>query len=137
MCHEICSGAFLMVAHLNTISVRQEMPVLAIKNLGLAAVAGLAVTAVPLLVGIAFAIRPNDKWLSLMRPLTLAGIFAAIANTFLGLANTFIGLARAAPADPVGQRMASMAETSVVPFVSFVFLSTAWLCVAIGMRRQT
>jgi len=117
--------------------VRQELPVLAIKQLGLAAIAGLVVTAVPLLVGIAFAVRPHERWLSLMRPLTLAAIFAAIANTFLGLANSFIALSRVAPVDPVGQRWAMLAETSVVPFVSFVFLSTAWLCVAIGMRRQT
>ncbi|HEY7190353.1 MAG TPA: hypothetical protein VH436_27565 [Vicinamibacterales bacterium] len=110
---------------------------LAIKQLGLAAFAGLAITAVPMLLGIGYAIRPNERWLSLMRPLTLAAIFAAIANTFLGLANSFIGLSRVAPADPVGQRWAMLAETSVVPFVSFVFLSTAWLCVAIGMRRQT
>jgi hypothetical protein len=113
------------------------MTVLAIKQLGLAAFAGLAITAVPMLLGIAYAMRPNERWLSLMRPLTLAAIFAAIANTFLGLANSFVALSRVAPADPVGQRWGMMAETSVVPFVSFVFLSTAWLCVAIGMRRQT
>jgi len=76
-------------------------------------------------------------WLALMRPLTLAGIFAAVANLFVGLANTFIGLSRVPATEPVGQRIAVMlAETSVVPFISFVFLSTAWLCVAIGMRRQ-
>ena len=108
----------------------------AIKLLGIAAFAGLAITAVPMMLAIAYAIRPNERWLGLMRPLTLAGIFAAIANTFLGLANTFRGMARVAPAEPP-QFFASMAETSVVPFLSFVLLSTAWLCVAIGMRRRT
>jgi hypothetical protein len=108
-----------------------------IKQLGLAALAGLVVTAAPMLLGTAFAVRPSERSLSLMRPLTLAGIFAAVANLFVALANTFIGLARVPPTEPVGQRLAVMlAETSVVPFISFVFLSTAWLCVAIGMRRQ-
>ena len=107
------------------------------KQLGLAALAGMFVTATPMLLGIAFAARPNERWLSLMRPLTLAGIFAAIANLFVALANTFVGLSRVPSTEPVAQRLAIMlAETAVVPFVSFVFLSTAWLCVAIGMRRQ-
>lgn len=109
-----------------------------IKQLGLAALAGLLVTAVPMLLGMAFAVRPNDRWLALMRPLTIAAIFAAVANLFVGLANTFIGLSRVQSPDPTGQRLAVMlAETCVVPFISFVFLSTAWLCVAIGMRRQS
>jgi hypothetical protein len=108
------------------------------KQLGLAAFAGLIVTAVPLLLGMAFAVWPNERWLSLIRPLTIAGIFAAVANVFGALANTFIALARVAPTDPIGQRMVVMlTEVSIVAFISFVFLSAAWLCVAIGMRRQT
>ena len=107
------------------------------KQLGLAAFAGLFVTAAPMVLGIAFAIRPNERWLSLMRPMTLAAIFAAVANLFAALANTFIGLARVASTEPLSQRLAVMlAEVSVLVFISFVFLSTAWLCVAIGMRRQ-
>jgi len=108
----------------------------AITQLGLAAVAGLFVSALPLLLGIAFAVRPNERWLALMRPLTLGGIFAAVANTFLGFANSFVTLSRLAPETPMGQFYAMLAETTVVPFLSFVFLSTAWLCVTLGMRRQ-
>jgi hypothetical protein len=108
----------------------------AIRNLGLAAIAGLLVSATPFVVGIAFALRPNERWLALMRPLTLAGIFAAVANTCLGFANTFVGLERLGPSSAPGRFYAMLAETSVVPFVSFVSLSVAWLCVALGMRRQ-
>jgi len=127
-----------MMAHRTSISVRQEVAVFVdtFKQLGLSAFVGLFVTAVPMLLGIAFAIRPNERWLSLMRPLTIAGIFAAVANMFGALANTFLALGRVAPADPVGQRMVMLAEASILPFISFVFLSTAWLCVTIGMRRQ-
>jgi hypothetical protein len=89
-----------------------------------------------MMLAIAFAIRPNERWLSLMRPLTLAAIFATIANTFLGLANTFQGLARLKPTDAPGVQFIELAEVSVVPFVSFVCLATAWLLIAIGMKRQ-
>lgn len=108
----------------------------AIRLLGIAAFAGLAITAIPMVLALAYAVRPNERWLGLMRPLTLSAIFATIANTFLGLANMFRGMARVSTPEPP-YFFASMAETSVVPFVSFVFLATAWLCVAIGMRRRT
>jgi hypothetical protein len=119
--------------------VRREVAVFGdtFRQLGLAAFAGLFVTAAPLALGIAFAVRPNERWLSLMRPLTLSGIFAAVANLSAALANTFIALARVASTEPVSQRLSVMlGEVAVVVFISFVFLSTAWLCVAIGMRRQ-
>jgi hypothetical protein len=107
----------------------------AITRLGLAAIAGILVTAAPLLLAIAFAFRPNERQLGLMRPLTLAGIFAATANTALGLANTFVGLSRRGDIQP-GHYYAMLAETTIVPFLSFVLLSLAWLCVTLGMKRQ-
>jgi len=113
-----------------------EVSVGAIKQLGLAALAGLLVTAAPLALAIAFAFRPNERWLALMRPLTLAGLFAAIANTSLGFANTFVALERRAPDVTTNHYYAMLAESTVVPFVSFVCLSLAWLCIALGMRRQ-
>jgi hypothetical protein len=109
----------------------------ALSYVGLAGRIGLLVGALPMLLGIAFAVRPTERWLALMRPLTLAGIFAAIANTFLGITNALMFVARAAPGEPLGPRLApGLAETSVLPFVGFVFLTIAWLCVAVGMRRQ-
>jgi len=106
------------------------------RQLALAGFAGLFVTAIPMVFGIAFAVRPGERLLALMRPLTLAAIFAAVAQGFLGLANMFQGLANIKPGDAPGVQFVMMAEVSVVPFLSFVLLSVAWLCVAIGMRRQ-
>ena len=108
----------------------------AIVNLGPAAIAGLFVTAAPLALAIAFAFRPKERWLALMRPLTLAGIFAGIANTFLGFANTFVYLSRRATEVEPGHYYAMLADSTVVPFLSFVLLSLAWLCITLGMRRQ-
>jgi hypothetical protein len=88
-----------------------------------------------LALAMAFALRPNERWLALMRPLTMAGIFAAVANTALGFANTFVGLSRRGGDVQLGHYYAMLAESTVVPFVSFVLLSLAWLCIALGMRR--
>jgi hypothetical protein len=114
----------------------KEESVEAITRLGLVAIAGILVTAVPLLVAIPFAFRPNERQLGLMRPLTLAGIFAATANTAIALAGTFLVLSRRGGDIQPGHYYAMLAETTVVPFLSFVLLSTAWLCIALGMRRQ-
>lgn len=108
-----------------------------ISYVSLVARIGLLVSAMPMLLGIAFAVRPNERWLSLMRPVTLAAIFASTANVFLGVTTLLIWVSRAAPGEPVWPRMAAgLAETSVLPFVGFECLTIAWLCVAIGMRRQ-
>jgi len=109
---------------------------LAIRNLGLAGLFGLFITAVPMLVGLAFAVRPNERLLALMRPLSLAGIFAATANVFLGVTNEFVWMSRnnlATPFDP--RMMAGWAEVAVLGFASFVFLTVGWLAVAVGMRK--
>ncbi len=109
---------------------------LAIRNLGPVGLFGLLITAVPMLVGVAFAMRPNERLLALMRPLTLAGIFAATANVFLGVTNELVWMSRNTLANPFDQRlMAGSAEVAVLGFASFVFLTVGWLAVAVGMRK--
>jgi hypothetical protein len=109
---------------------------LAIRNLGLAGLFGLLITAAPMLLGLAFALRPNDRWLALMRPVSLAAIFAATANIFLGVTNSLMWASRNTVASPLDQRlMAGLAEDAVVGFLSFAFLTVGWLAVAAGMRR--
>lgn len=49
-------------------------------GLGYAARLGLLISFTPTLAGIWFAIRPSERQLSYMRPLTLAGIFAAFCT---------------------------------------------------------
>jgi hypothetical protein len=91
-----------------------------------------------MVVGIAFALRPTERLLALMRPLSLAGIFAAVSNVFLGLANAFQALASpGAGQSPDIQLLGiGLAEAAVFPFAAFACLTVAWLSVAIGMRRQ-
>jgi len=108
----------------------------AILNWGIAAFAGALVCAAPMVVGAMFAYRPSERLLALMRPLTLAAVFAAISNTCLGFANTFVYWSRRAEPATLQHVAAQLAETTVVPFVSFGCLTAAWLFVTIGTRRQ-
>jgi hypothetical protein len=108
----------------------------AIRNLGFATTFGLLITAAPMLLGLAFAVWPREQWLALMRPLTLAGMFAAIANVFLGVTHSLVWASRNAMATPMDpQLLHGLAEVAVLTFLSFAFLTVSWLGVAAGMRR--
>ena len=106
-------------------------------NLGLAARLGLLISAAPLAMGLAFALWPSERKLALMRPLSMAGTFAAIGTLLLNLANALIGLSRAATVDvSFFQRAAvGLAESMVVAFLAFACLAAGWLFVAFGMRK--
>jgi hypothetical protein len=108
----------------------------AISSLGFAGKFGLLITAVPMLLGLAFAARPNERWLALMRPVSLAAIFAATANVFLGVTNSLVWASRHTVASPLDQRlMGGLAEVAVLGFLSFAFLTVGWGAVAVGMRK--
>jgi hypothetical protein len=110
----------------------------ALRYLGPAAIFGLAITAIPLIVAILFAARPSASRLELMRPVSLAGIFAAVAGLFLGLANSLVGINRhAGNANVLAYAAQVFAESAIPAYVSFSLLAAAWLVVGIGMRRRT
>jgi hypothetical protein len=105
--------------------------------LGPAAILGLAITGIPLVVAILFVVRPSASRLEWMRPVSLAAIFSAIAGLFLSIANSLVGITRHS-ADPDLTRYIAQvfAESTIPAFVSFAMLAAAWLLVAVGMRRQ-
>ena len=105
-------------------------------NLGIVAILGALVSAAPMVMGAAYALRPSDRTLALMRPLSLAAVFAALSNTFLGLVNSLVYVSSRPAPMPLNVVAAGLAETLVVPFLGFGCLSVAWLLVAVGMRRQ-
>jgi hypothetical protein len=105
-------------------------------NLGIVAILGAIVSASPMVMAAMYAFRPNDRTLALMRPLSLAAVFAALSNTMLGLVNILVYISsRPAPVS-LNLFAAQLAETLVVPFLAFGCLSVAWLLVTIGMRKQ-
>jgi hypothetical protein len=105
-------------------------------NMGIAALVSILVSLLPLLAGGAYLIRPSEARLALMRPLSLAGIFAGLNGTSLGAINTLRGLWLEPPRD--GRFLAIASAESIVPiYVAFSCLMIAWLCVAVGMSRRS
>ena len=100
------------------------------------ALASIFIGVVPLAMGIVYVIWPSEQRLALMRPLSLATIFAAVSGSTLGLVNVFraMGMSQS-PAFP---RIAwiGVAEALVPTFFAFGCLTVAWLCVAVGLWRR-
>ena len=101
------------------------------------ALASMLVSVSPLFAGIAYAIRPSEQRLALMRPVSLAGLFAGLSGLMVGLINVLRGVWIHEP--PVDYRVMAVgaAEAMVPLFLAFGSLTVAWLCVAFGFRRQT
>ena len=105
-------------------------------NMGIAALVSILVSSLPMLGGAAYMFRPTEQRLALMRPLSLAGIFAGLNGSSLGAINTLRGLWLEPPRD--GRFLAVASAESIVPlYVAFSCLMVAWLCVTVGMRRQS
>jgi hypothetical protein len=107
--------------------------------MGLFALLSLMLDFVPLIMAIAYVIRPTEQRLALMRPLSLVGLFSALAGGIVGLLNVLRGAATAQQGF-TGETYRIMAigaaESLVAVFVGFACLSAAWLLVAAGMARQ-
>jgi hypothetical protein len=92
----------------------------------------------PLVMAIAYAARPTERRLALVRPLSLVAIFAALCVLLAGIAMTLRGLGSAAPEQvQMGRVYHGLAESLVPPFVNFAVLAVAWLIVAVGMLRRS
>ena len=96
---------------------------------------GVAVVAFAL--AAAYAFRPTEQKLVLMRPVSLAAIFATIS----GLLGGGIAVLASIPATPDGHLPVAsvyrgIAESLTVGFVSFGLLAAAWMLVAVGMLRR-
>ena len=105
-------------------------------QMGVAAKLSLFVALIPAFWGVVYAIRPTEARLALMRPLSLAGLFGALAGLVTGLINMLRGAAESnAPLGSPAQLM-GLAEALVPLFVAFGSLTVGWLLVALGLRRQ-
>ena len=110
-----------------------------LKNAGMFAVLTLLFDFVPLIMAIVYLLRPTERNLALMRPLSLAGLFTALTGGVLGFVNVFryAGMTREF-SDDVYRIMAIGAAESLVPMLlGFACLTVAWLLVAAGMARQS
>jgi hypothetical protein len=86
---------------------------------------------------VVYVVRPSERNLALMRPLSLAGLFAALAGGALGWINVLRFVwTRDLTAETYKVMTVGAAESLVTVFVGFASLSVAWLLVAVGMGRQ-
>lgn len=100
------------------------------------ALASIFMGVVPLAMGIVYVIWPSEQRLALMRPLSLATIFAAVSGSTLGLVNVFRGMGVSQSPDFPRIAWIGFAEALVPVFFGFGCLTVAWLCVAVGLWRR-
>lgn len=106
-----------------------------LKQAGPVSLLSLFMGLVPLAFGLLYAFRPGEQRLALMRPLSLASIFAAIHGCSSGFLHVFRN---------IGERQTGfnqiayigMAESLVPMFFNFGCLMLAWICVAVGLSRR-
>jgi hypothetical protein len=97
----------------------------------------MAVAIVAFGLAVAYVFRPTEQKLVLMRPVSLAAIFATVS----GLLGGWMAVLASIPATPDGRLpVASLyrgiAESLTVGFVSFGLLAAAWMLVAVGGLRR-
>jgi hypothetical protein len=97
----------------------------------------MAVAIVAFGLAVAYVFQPTEQKLALMRPVSLAAIFATVS----GLLGGWIAVLASIPATPDGHLpVASLyrgiAESLTVGFVSFGLLAAAWMLVAVGGLRR-
>ena len=97
----------------------------------------IAVAVVAFGLALAYVIRPTEGKLALMRPVSLAAIFATVS----GLLGGWIAVLGGIAATPDGHLAVAdvyrgVAESLIVGFVSFGLLAAAWMLVAVGGLRR-
>ena len=107
-----------------------------LRQAGPAALVGMFIGLVPLGFGILYALRPSERRLALMRPLSLAAIFGSISSTTMGFTNYFRWVGSRGESGFSPPALIGLSESFVPVFFSFGCLMLAWLCVAIGMSRR-
>jgi len=105
-------------------------------NASIVARVSMLVSVFPLGAGLAYLLRPSEQRLALMRPISLAGIFAALCGTVTGAINVLRVFWIST--GPVNWQLVAVgsAEALVLLLLAFGSLTVAWLCVALGMARH-
>jgi hypothetical protein len=109
-----------------------------LQQVSLFALLTVGIGVIPLLIGLLYVARPTERWLALMRPLSLAGIFAALASLMSGVMVMLHGIAATGKFSIESAHLIALgvAEAVTPMFLIFGSLSVAWLLVALGMRRE-
>jgi hypothetical protein len=109
----------------------------AFNNAGVFAKLSLLVGFVPLGVAFFYVVRPLERTLAFMRPLSLAAIFAGICGFTVGVIVVLMGIGATGPGQVnMPHVYLGLSEALVPAFVNFGLLSASWLLVATGMLRR-
>ena len=112
-------------------------PLHILDQMGIVAMLSLLVGVVPTFMAVGYAIWPTESKLALMRPLSLASLFGALAGCMAGIINGLQWMTlHNESITSSGALLTGFAESLVPLFVSFASLTVAWLLVALGMRRH-
>jgi hypothetical protein len=105
-------------------------------NASIVALLSMLVTILPLGAGLSYALWPSEQRLAMMRPVSLAGLFAGLSGTMAGLINSLRMIWM--NEGPINWSIfaVGIAEALVTLFLAFGCLTVAWLCVAVGFWRQ-
>ena len=104
---------------------------------GWAAIFSILVALFPMIAGIAYLARPTEDRLALIRPISLAGLFSALAGVVLGFMNVLKMMWTHETPPALQVVSAGLAESLVTLVIGFGSLTACWLCVAVGMRRRS
>ena len=97
----------------------------------------MAVAIVAFGLAVAYVFRPTEQKLVLMRPVSLAAIFATVSGLLGGWIAVLTGIAATPDGHlAVASLYRGIAESLTVGFVSFGLLAAAWALVAIGGLRR-
>jgi hypothetical protein len=108
-----------------------------LRGASLFALLTLVVGFVPLVMAVVYVVRPTERHLALMRPLSLSGLFAGVTGGVLGFINVLrLVWMRDLTAQTFKVMAVGAAESLVPVFVGFACLTVAWLLVAVGMGRR-
>jgi hypothetical protein len=108
----------------------------ALRQASIVALVSMFMGIVPLAMGVVYAIWPSEQRLALMRPLSLATIFAAISGSTLGVLNVLLGMGTGETTAFTQVAAIGLSESLVPIFFGFGCLTVAWLSVAVGLWRR-
>lgn len=107
------------------------------QGISLFALLTIIVGVLPFAIAVMYAVRPTERRLALLRPVSLASIFAGLSGALSGFINILRGIGVTGTISPeIFARVSiGLAEALVPMFLAFGWLTAAWLLVAVGMRR--
>ena len=99
---------------------------------------GVVVSLMPMAAALVYVVKPSERTLTLIRPLSLAAVFAGLTTLTSGLANVLIAIAntREFATGSWANIALGTAESLIGLFVACGCLTITWLLVTLGLRRS-